>query len=53
MQQYHKVGNRQGRPAYRTPSSFKTRAALTTKVAKIQNPNFQGQTKSKIRNSNT
>lgn len=36
MKQHHKVGNRKGRPAYRTPSNFIIRRGLTVRQQKVK-----------------
>lgn len=36
MKNYAKVGNKKGKPAYRTPSSFKIRQSL--KIANLKSP---------------
>jgi hypothetical protein len=36
MKNYAKVGKRQGKPAYRTPASFRYRQCLKTAKAKIR-----------------
>ncbi len=36
MKNYAKVGNRKGRPAYRTPASFRYRQCLKVTKAKIK-----------------
>jgi len=39
MKNYAKVGKRVGRPAYRTPASFRVRKSLETKlIPKTKNP---------------
>ncbi len=37
MKQHHKVGNRKGRPAYRTPSNFIVRRSqINTRQQKVK-----------------
>jgi len=42
MKQYSKVGNRPGRPAYRTSARFRYQQYIKIKNAKIQKFNKQG-----------
>ncbi|OGG95890.1 hypothetical protein A2V95_01200 [Candidatus Kuenenbacteria bacterium RBG_16_41_7] len=44
MKQHHKVGNRPGRPAYRTPASFRVNKAMKTRIVKIKNDQPAGGT---------
>jgi len=36
MKNYAKIGNRRGKPAYRTPSSFRFRQVLNVRKAHLQ-----------------
>ena len=38
MKNYAKVGNRQGKPGYRTPATFRIRKAMKVMRAKISMP---------------
>lgn len=48
MKNYSKVGGQKGKPAYRTPSSFKYRAAINKRMGPIKQANLkQGLDKSR------
>jgi len=44
MKNYAKVGNGEGRPAYRTPASFRVNKAMKTRIVKIKNDQPAGGT---------